>query len=521
MNDQPRYATLRDYLRVVRQQRWLILGITLVFAGAALALSLGDKPTYQAEVSLRFVDPASDADLVGATSFPSTTPDALAAASAEVVTRPGVLQDVRRRLKTKLSVDELTKQVDAKPEALTNFVVVRATSNTSRFAAALANAFAGEVVRVTTKAERKRFLELAAAMRKSYSGQRRSTNQFSRELFAERVSRVKALGRTAEPVVVARAAEVPKDPISPKPTRNTILGGIIGLVLGLIIAFVRDSLDRRLRGSREIEEQLELPLLGHVSVDAMGRSLVSNNGHKVMTEADLEVFRIVRTNLEFLDVDNPAQIVLVTSGLPGEGKSTVSSALAATAALSGRRTLLVECDLRRPQIAERFGLGDGPGLSDYLAGRAQPAEVLRKVALGPPPSRNGNGNGNGEGDHGPDPSAPSLVCITAGSMPPRPAELLGSKKFAAFLEEVRGAYDFVVLDSSPLLSVSDTLELMPRVDGVILCVRAAQTTQEQARAAKAAIDRLPDRPTGLVVTGVKKGDAEDYGYYSYAYGRRR
>ena len=513
MNEQPRYATLRDYLRVVRKQRWLIILITLVFAGAALALSLGEKPTYTAEVSLRFVDPASDADLVGATSFPTQTADQLAASSAEVITRPGVIADVRKQLKTKLSVDDLQKAVDAQPEALTNFVVIRAKSNNKNFAAALANTFAREVVGVTTKAERKRFLQIAAAMQRAYSAQRRTTNQFSRELFAERVSRVKALGKTAQPAIVARAADVPKNPTSPRPLRNTVLGGLIGLVLGLLVAFIRDSLDRRLRGSREIQEEVGLPLLGHVALDAMGRSVVSNNGHKVMTEADLESFRILRTNLEFLDVDNPAKVVLVTSGLPGEGKSTVSSALATTSALSGRRTLLVECDLRRPQIAERFGLGEGPGLSDYLAGRAEPADVLRKIVLAPPPSRNGNG------DAAPDPSAPTLVCITAGSMPPRPAELLGSKKFAAFLDEVRGAYDFVVLDTSPLLSVSDTLELMPLVDGVILCVRASQTTQEQARAAKAAIDRLPDRPTGLVVTGVRKGDAEDYGYYSYAYGR--
>jgi Mrp family chromosome partitioning ATPase len=209
---------------------------------------------------------------------------------------------------------------------------------------------------------------------------------------------------------------------------------------------------------------------------------------------------------------------VVTSGLPGEGKSTVASALAATSALSGKRTLLVECDLRRPQVGERFGLKEeGPGLSEYLAGKAEPGEVIRKIVLAPPTSTNGNGKGAAPAGDG---GAPSLVCITAGASPPRPAELLASEKFASFLDEVREAYDFVVLDSSPLLSVSDTLELVPRVDATILCIRAAQTTQEQARAAKAAIDRLPDKPAALVVTDIKPGDAEQYGYYSHAYGRR-
>jgi tyrosine-protein kinase len=331
-------------------------------------------------------------------------------------------------------------------------------------------------------------------------------------MFAERVSRVTALSRSAEPVEVARAAAAPQDPVSPRPLRNGVIGALIGLVVGLLIAFVRDSFDRRLRGARDIEDELGLPLLGHVSADAMGRAVVSNNGHKVLTEQDLESFRILRTNLEFLDVDNPARSVVVTSGLPGEGKSTVSTALAATSALSGKRTLLVECDLRRPQVADRFGLPDGPGLAEYLAGKAEPKEVLRKIVLAP--SSDGNGNGaKPEADAG----APSLMCITAGTAPPRPAEMLGSQKFATFLEEVRDAYDFVALDSSPLLSVSDTLELVPRVDAVILCIRAAQTTQEQARAA--AIERLPDKPTALVVTGIKPGEAENYGYYSYAYGR--
>ena len=513
MNDQPRYATLRDYLRVVRGQRWLILIVAVLFAGAAVGLSVTEKPTYQAEVSLRFVDTAADADLVGATAIPSSTPEQLAAQSAAVVTSPAVLHDVKERLKTKLTADELSRQVDAKPEALTNFVVIQAKSGRKRFAARLANTFADEVVGVTTRRVRRRFAVLARAIRRSFAGNRRHTSAFGRETFAERVSRVTALSKSAQPAVIARAAQPPEDPVSPRPVRDGTIGGLIGLLLGLVIAFVRDSLDRRLRGSREIQEQLELPLLGHVSAEAMGRAVVSSNGHKVMTEEDLESFRILRTNLEFLDVDNPARAVLVTSGLPGEGKSTVSTALAATAALAGRRTLLVECDLRRPQIGERFGLGAGPGLSEYLAGRAQPGDVVRKVALAPPASSNGNGATEAAG-------APTLACITAGTAPPRPAEMLASQKFASFLTEVRDAYDFVVLDSSPLLSVSDTLELLPRVDAVILCVRASQTTREQARAAKAAIENLPNRPTALVVTDIKPGEAENYGYYSYAYGRR-
>jgi Mrp family chromosome partitioning ATPase len=516
MNEQPRYATLRDYLRVVRERWWVILIVTALFGGAAVAYSLSQQPTYQAETSLRFVDTAADADLVGATAIPSSTPEQLAAQSAEAITRPGVLADVRHRLHTKTKVDDLQKQVEAQPEALTNFVVIRAKSPNPRAAAKLANAFAHEVVSVTTKAERRRFAELATAMRRSYGKHHGSGSAFSREMFAERVSRVTALSRSAEPVEVARAAATPQDPVSPRPLRNGVIGALIGLVVGLLIAFVRDSFDRRLRGARDIEDELGLPLLGHVSADAMGRAVVSNNGHKVLTEQDLESFRILRTNLEFLDVENPARSVVVTSGLPGEGKSTVSTALAATSALSGKRTLLVECDLRRPQVADRFGLPEGPGLAEYLAGKAEPKEVLRKIVLAP--SSNGNGNGNGakpEAAAG----APSLICITAGAAPPRPAEMLGSQKFATFLEEVRDAYEFVVLDSSPLLSVSDTLELVPRVDAVILCIRAAQTTQEQARAARAAIERLPDKPTALVVTGIKPGEAENYGYYSYAYGR--
>jgi Mrp family chromosome partitioning ATPase len=152
-------------------------------------------------------------------------------------------------------------------------------------------------------------------------------------------------------------------------------------------------------------------------------------------------------------------------------------------------------------MAKRLGAEQGPGLSDYLIGQATPSEVVQRIPL----TQNGDG------------PAPTLVAITAGSPTPRPAELLASKRFAAFLEQVRDAYDVVVLDSTPLLSVGDALQLVPRVDGIVLCVRAEQTTREQARAARQALEHFPDRPIGVVVTGVKPGHELDYGYYSYAY----
>jgi capsular exopolysaccharide synthesis family protein len=302
---------------------------------------------------------------------------------------------------------------------------------------------------------------------------------------------------------------VPGSPISPKPIRNTVLGFLLGLTLALVAAVVRDALDRRFKNSREIREALRFPLVGHVRDDVLGRSVISSNGH-ALTAPELDAFRIIKTNVEYLDVDHPIKTLAVTSAVPDEGKSTVSSALAAAFALSGRRALLVECDLRRPTLAKRFGLAATPGLTDYLVGRASPKEILQPVAL----EAGGDAAVNGAEAAA---TPGRFVCIAAGTSTPQPAELLGSQRFRDFLAQVADAYDIVVLDTCPLLSVVDTLGLVPCVDGIALCVRASRTTRDQARAARSALEHVPPRPTGIVITGVRSGDEGDYGYYSYAY----
>jgi Mrp family chromosome partitioning ATPase len=185
--------------------------------------------------------------------------------------------------------------------------------------------------------------------------------------------------------------------------------------------------------------------------------------------------------------------------------------LAIAYALIGNRVLLVECDLRRPVLAERLGLVTQPGITDWLNGDAKPAEVVQRVPLDEATA--GNGATGNEG-------AP-LAAIVAGNSSPRAAELLASGRFREFLDQVSAAFDLVVLDCAPLLTLGDTLQVLPHVDAVLVCARVHRTTREQAHAAKAALDHLPPRPAGAVVTGLRPGHGDYYysGYYSSFEGR--
>ena len=282
----------------------------------------------------------------------------------------------------------------------------------------------------------------------------------------------------------------------------------------MIFAFVRSSVDRRLRFTEQIQEELDLAIVGSIREDALGQAAYIENSLGSMSDQDLESFRILRTNLVFLDIERPLKSIVVTSPLPQEGKSTVAASLALALTAAGTSTLLVECDLRRPCLAGRLSINAGPGLSDLLAGKATLAEVVQLVELSAGDAAAANGDAKGAAAAAR--LAEKLAVVTAGSPSIRPAELLCSQPFRTFIDDAVRAYDVVIVDTPPLLSVADTLEIIPLVEGLLLCIRADQTTRDQARALSRALARLPERPTGVVVTGVKVGREADYGYYSYA-----
>lgn len=510
--------TFRDYLRVARERRVLVVLVTLLFVGTAVAYTLAQTPVYRTEAALEFQSLGTATAVVGQpVDIGGETPEQRAAASAATLIRQAVMERAAKILGGRLPQGA---QTSARPEARTNLVIVQGSASTGAGAARLTNAVANAAVQVTTDQVRKGFATDADAQRQVLKSLKEQRKNFGRLLtFAElqarsSIARLEELARSAEPVVLRRRAGVPRESASPKHLRTTLLGLLVGLTLGLVAAFVRDSLDRRFKSSREVTDEMQLPLLGHVPESVLGRALGDGKGRKVLTEDEIEGFRVLRKNIECLDVDAPPKVLLITSALAQEGKSTIATALATAWSLAGQRTLLVECDLRRPTLAARLGIKPEPGLTDYLVGEASPAEVLQTLA---PPAAPINGDRPADGAE-----AASFAVIVAGSRARQPAELLRSARCQSFFDEVKEAYDVVIVDSCPLLSVADTLELLPLSDAVVICVRASKTTRDQASAAKAALSHFPQRPAGLVLTGMRsRNDAAAYGFYSYGsvYGR--
>jgi capsular exopolysaccharide synthesis family protein len=365
------------------------------------------------------------------------------------------------------------------------------------------------VARITRREEQARYREAANSLRRRLRRLQRTfaNDAVGRASLLARISRLESLEDFSRPVEIAELARIPTSPYSPKPVRNVLVGLLLGFALGALVAFIRDALDRRLRGSRDIQHRLRLPVLARVRKEALGQTgAIANNGRRrAINEADLEAFRVLRTNLEFLDPQRRIRSVLVTSALPEEGKSTVAASLAGANALAGKRTLLIECDLRQPVLAARLGVKPAPGLTDYLAGKATPQEIFQEVSVGQPA---GMSRGALRGP-------PPITCVTAGREALPPGETLGSGGFQDFLAVVARSYDSVIIDAGPVLSVADTLELIGQVDGVLVCVRASRTTGEQASALKTALDHFPARPAGIVVTGAEPDDEGGASYYAY------
>ncbi len=298
-------------------------------------------------------------------------------------------------------------------------------------------------------------------------------------------------------VRVVESAVLPDEPIAPKPMRNLALGGFLGLLLGVGLAFVREYSDRTLHADDDVEALVGAPVLARVPpVAAVAGRRARRADGLVAAQAGrslpAEAFRALRTNVRYTRAGEGTREILVTSPGARDGKSLTAANLAVTLAQQGTRTLLIDADLRKAVQHLTFGVDREPGLSECLVDGIPVRRVVRATDV--------------EG----------LDLLPAGAPPPNPAELLGSDKMERLLAEVRDAYGAIVVDSPPALVVTDAAVLAPQLEGTLVVVRAEQTVTE---AAEAVVEQL--RRVGAEVLGVVFNDAEaegKYGYYPAYYG---
>ena len=301
-------------------------------------------------------------------------------------------------------------------------------------------------------------------------------------------------GASTVKVTPVQAPEVNRTPVSPNMTRNVALGLVFGLLAGLGLALLRSRLDNTVKTSEHVLQLTRTGLIGTVLEDT------SLERHHLVTELDShsvvgEAYRTIRTNLQFLDVDHPPRVIVISSAVPGEGKSTLAVNLATVLAQSGSRVMLIEADLRRPRVTRYMGLVGGAGLTDVLGGRARLSDVAQPWGDG------------------------LLSILAAGQMPPNPSEMLGSEQMRGLLSHLRGVYDFVLIDAPPLLPVTDAAVLTTLADGCVLSTRFGKTRREELAEAATALQRIDGRLLGVVLNRVPQsaGAGRGYGYgYGYA-----
>jgi len=318
----------------------------------------------------------------------------------------------------------------------------------------------------------------------------------TRALFESLLKRAKEAtlteGLNVTNIVVVDPARVPETPVKPKKAQNTLLALITGLTLGIGLAFFLEYLDNTIKTPDEVERYLKIPLLGVVgsfltnSPDPKKKEMITQVEPK---STIAEAFRTIRTNLLFSSPDVEKKVLLITSVLPLEGKTVLASNLAITFATMGKNVLLIDADLRRPRIHAVFDLERGKGLSALLVGGES---TIRNTDI------------------------PSLKVITSGALPPNPAELLNSKKMKEIIERARAQYDLIIIDSPPILSVTDPAILATFSDGVVVTIRASSTPRPAIKKGIQQLSEVGGKVLGCVLNDVNF-EKESYYYSNYRY----
>jgi capsular exopolysaccharide synthesis family protein len=492
--------SFRSYLQIMRQRKWWVSSITVLGLAVSLVFSLTAHKQYSATAQL-LVQPSVNASaLNGGQEQPVTQTDVQT--ELQLVTSAPVQQAVRNRLKS-------TPAVSASEVGQTNVMAITATSQTPSQAALIANLYATAFVQYQQEVASNSLTTAEAQLRSQISSIGQQVKSLGRNttsaeasallnqeaVLKEQLAQMQVSGATdTGNVALVTPAQPPVSPSSPKPVQDALLGLAAGLALGIGAAFLRHSFDDRLTSKEATEHAGGVPVLAMtplVTPWQRQQPLVVSVTESSSPAA--ESYRSLRTSLQFVRQEKQLNSLVVTSPGVGEGKTATLANLGVVFAQAGERVVLVSCDLRRPRIAEFFGLDEHVGLTSVLLGQRTLEEALLPV-----------------------PNVDRLSLLPAGPVPPNPAELLNGAKVREIFTRLRDQYDLVLIDSPPVLPVTDAAILSQYADATLMLAAAGQTRRSDLQRAVEKLDQVGTTILGTVLNKVTRHTGSYYGYtYTY------
>jgi succinoglycan biosynthesis transport protein ExoP len=521
LSDRP--ATLSDYLHVLRRRKWIVVMLPLTAAVAAYVASATRAPVYRATAEVLVLPTNIPAQLA------NLAPNLLLGDPNYLTTQANIAgsPELAQRVAATAGVPGETgggflSHSTASSQAETNILKLSVSSSVSSDAVRLVNTYANEYTKYRAKLYMKP-IDKALRLNKAKIDDLRARSQTGSPAFQARYQELlqtrdnlQSYGpQLANNATVFRSATYASK-VSPRPKRDSILGGLFGLVLGVGLAFFADALDKRVRTEQEIEEILGIPLLGRVPRPT--RRLRKANKLVMLEEPSsvhAQTFRRLRTSLEFINFEQRARTIAVTSALPREGKSTTVANLAVALARAGRGIAVADLDLRRPFLHAFFGTGSDRGFTDAVVGRTTLDRAVRSIALPSvsrlAPTSSNNGRSAAAGANGRTSVESVLTVLPAGSIPPAADEFLESQGVSSVLEELSDRFDLVLLDTPPLLAVGDVMTLSTKVDAIVVVTRLG-IHQRQLEELARQLHNCRAPVLGFVLTGASHGDSYSYGY---------
>jgi polysaccharide biosynthesis transport protein len=510
-----RLTTLSDYLAVLRRRLWIVVLAIVIAVAAAYVVSSRETPAYQAEAQVN-VGGSSISTILNPSAHVSSSvvQQNVASAAQSAHTTSVAAATLTAAGVHGMRPQDLLDETSVTPSDTTSFFTIAVTDRFPDRAMGLATAYAEKFVTMSNhqavaglstkltalNAEIKRLKAKIAreiAATGSQSAGAADTTILQNDLKQQSAYQNGLASLSNNNQVAQRATEAHK--VRPATTRNLLMGLGIGLVIGLVLVSLAEALDTRVRHSDDVSARLGLPLLTRIPIPPRSLRKASSLGmlddeSGIQTEA----YRKLRINLDFANLSIKARTIMVTSATEQEGKSTTVANLAVALARAGRRVVLVDLDLRKPFLDRFFDLTGRPGITDVALGHVTLDQAMWSIPI---PGADGG------------PQAGSLHVLPSGPMPPNPADLIESSVVSEVLLDLAERADVVLLDSAPLLPVSDGVILSNKVDGMLVVVRASTVRRPVLTELQRVLAACPAAKLGFVLTG--SDEAEGYGYYGY------